>query len=120
MFTVIRAILIVLTFFKYSFMGAITRIILSMVAIKLFVVLFFGIVFPIIMTFIMIKVQGFVIGYVLDYLGTHIDLESFPVALQLTGIAAYLGSLLGLDTALNLILTASTIRFALNLSLFRK
>lgn len=120
MFTVFRGILIVLTFMKYGMIGGFTRVILSMVAIKVATFFFLGVVFPILMTFAMIKIQGLVVGYVLDYVNNSVDLTDFPVALQLSGIAAYLFTALGLDTALNMILTASSIRFALSLSIFRK
>lgn len=114
MFTVFRAILIVLTYLKYAMMGGFTRTVLSLAALKVFMAFFFGVVFPIIFAFVMLKVQGYVFGYVLDYVNANISLEAFPVAMQMTGIAAYLFTALGLDVAFNIVLTASLIRFSMS------
>jgi hypothetical protein len=119
MFTVFRAILIVLTFLKYGVVGGFARVILSIVAIKTFIVLFFGIVQPIVLTWIMLKVSSYVMEIVLDYMNANFSLTDFPVAYELSGVAAYLFTSLGLAQAISIVMTASTIRFALSLSIFR-
>lgn len=117
---IIRGIFILLGVLRQGIVGGFFRVVSSMVAYKTFSVFFFGIIQPILLSVIMLKMQGYILSYVLDYVNSHYDLsETFPVVLQLTGIAAYLGSRLGLDVALNMIVTAATIRFALSLSLFR-
>lgn len=120
MFTVLRGIFIVVTFLKYGVMGGFARVIVSLVALKLFMVTFFGIVLPIIGTYIMLKVNGYVLEYVLDYMDANIDLSEFPVSVQILGVGAFLYDRLGIAQAISLIITASTIRFFLNFSFFRK
>jgi len=119
MFTIFRAILIVMTWLKYSVVGGFTRTILSMVAIKSFIALFFGLVLPIVFSFVMLRVSAYVMEYVLDYLDANNDLSSFSVAYELTGVAAYLFDNLGLAQALSLVVTASIIRFVLSMSILR-
>lgn len=114
MFSVFRAIFIVLTYLKYGLTTGFARVILSFVAMKLFMVIVMCIVLPIVGTYVMLKVNGLVMGYVMDYLDSNIALGDFPVVYQITGIGAMLFDRLGLAQALSLIMTASTIRFFLN------
>lgn len=120
LFTVFRAILIVVTFFKYGVMGGFARVLLSFVALKAFMVVFFGIVLPIIGTYIMLKVSGYVTEYALNYMQENVDISSIPAAVQLSGVAAFLYEKLGLAQAISIIMTCSTIRFGLSLSMFKR
>lgn len=120
LFTVFRGIFIVLTFLKYGVMGGFARVLLSFVALKAFMVIFFGIVLPIVGTYIMLKVSGYVTEYALQYMQDNIDLESVPAYVQLSGVAAYLYEKLGLAQAISIIMTCSTIRFGLSLSMFKR
>lgn len=113
MFTVFRAILIVLTYTKYALVGGTARTIASTLAMKVFIASFFGVVFPIVMSFVFLQMQGYMVRYILDYLDTHVDTDGvFPVVMEMTGVAAYLFDHLGLSEAVNIVLTASIIRFS--------
>lgn len=120
MFTVFRAILIVLTFLKYGVTSGFARLFSSVAAVKAVMVIVMGVIFPVVMSYVMLLVFGYVVEYVLNYLHSNIGVGAIPASVQLVGISAYMFNKLGLGQALSIVTTASLIRFGLSMSVFRR
>lgn len=120
MFTVFRAIYIVLLFFRSQIVLGLSRLISSVVVWKAFFVFVTSVVLPIVGSFVLLKVGSYVTQYSLTYLDENVSKSDIPAYVQLTGIAAYLYEKLGLAQAISIVLTAATIRFGLSMTFFRK
>lgn len=117
---IVRAIYMILWFLKDYIAEFFYQFVKFFFNLKYFAVTMFGLVFPIMQAFIMFKISGYIMSYVLDYMQQNMDLGNYPLTVQLTGLGMYLFETLGIDQAINMVITASLMRFLLSASFFKR
>lgn len=114
MVLVIRAIYTAILYLARFFPGMVAGFSKWFFAHKFYSTILMLVLFPVINFLIAIRMGGYVVQYVLDYMNTNYDLSTYESAVEVGGFMYYLLDNLGVIDALNLVLTACTIRFVMS------